>query len=34
MALILTTPDLFGLTFLDAASFERSQLVNCVALGT
>jgi hypothetical protein len=35
IALILTTHDLFGLTFLSAAtaSFERSQAIDCVAMG-
>jgi hypothetical protein len=35
MALIMTTHDLFGLTFLSAATapFERSQVIDCVAMG-
>jgi hypothetical protein len=35
MALIMATHDLFGLTFLSAgtASFERSQVIDCVAMG-
>jgi hypothetical protein len=35
MALIVTTHDMFGLTFLSAtaASFERSQAIDCVAMG-
>jgi hypothetical protein len=36
MALIVTTHDLFGLAFLSTqvASFERSQVIDCVAMGT
>ena len=34
MVLIVTTHDLFGLAFLSAASFARSQVIDCVAIGT